>query len=77
MYVQKTWGISMKRVEALSKYVKRIIETPSDATTIYGVALLLPEADEPITTGNNGRIQGANTVSTPAINEMTRKVMTI
>lgn len=62
-------------VEALRMYVNRIMEIPSDATTMYGVALLLPDADDPITTGKSGRMHGANTVSTPAINEIARNVM--
>jgi hypothetical protein len=74
-YFQKSGGTEMKAVEALSKNVKRIIEMPSEATTIYGVALLRPEADDPITTGKSGRMHGANTVSTPAINAIARKVI--
>ena len=52
-----------------------MIESAKDDTTIYGVALLLPEADDPMTTGNSGRMHGAKTVSTPAINAIARKVI--
>jgi len=52
-----------------------MIEIPNDATTIYGVALLRPDADEPITTGNSGRIHGAKTVKIPAMNEMSKRVI--
>lgn len=74
-YVQKLCGIEIKAVDAFNKNVKRIIDAPSEATTIYGVALLRPDADDPITTGNSGRIHGAKTVSTPAINAIAKKVI--
>ena len=67
----------MKAVEILSRKVKTIIDTAKDATTIYGVALLRPYADDPITTGRSGRIHGASTVRTPAINAIAKKVMLI
>lgn len=73
--VQNVCGMEIKAVEAFSRNVKRIIDAPSEATTIYGVALLRPDADEPITTGNSGRMHGANTVRTPAINAIAKKVM--
>jgi hypothetical protein len=59
----------MKAVEAFRRYVKRIIDIANEPTTIYGVALLLPDAVDPITTGNSGSMHGAKTVSTPATNE--------
>jgi hypothetical protein len=65
----------MNAVDILSKKVKTIIEIAKDDTTMYGVALLLPEADDPMTTGRSGKIHGANTVSTPAINAIARNVM--
>ena len=65
----------MNAVDTFSRNVKRIIDTPSEATTIYGVALLRPEADDPITTGSNGRMQGAKTVSTPAKNAIAKNVI--
>ena len=65
----------MSAVDTLSRNVKRIIEAPSEATTIYGVALLRPDAEDPITTGNSGRMHGAKTVSTPAINAIARNVI--
>ena len=74
-YVQKACGTVINAVEALSRNVKMIIDTAKDATTIYGVALLLPDADDPMTTGSNGRIHGASTVRTPAINAIARNVM--
>ncbi len=67
----------MKAVEAFRRNVKIIIDTAKDATTIYGVALLRPEAEEPITTGSNGKMHGAKTVRTPAINAIAKKVMLI
>ena len=74
-YVQNACGTDMKAVEAFRRNVKTIIDTARDATTIYGVALLLPDADDPITTGSKGRIHGAKTVRTPAINAIARKVI--
>lgn len=62
-------------VEALRRYVKKIMDKAKEPTTTYGVTLLLPEADEPTTTGKSGKMHGASTVSTPAINETARKVM--
>ena len=74
-YVQNACGIVMNAVETFSTNVKRMIDNPSEATTIYGVALLRPVADEPITTGSKGRIHGAKTVSTPAINAIAKNVI--
>lgn len=65
----------MKAVLTLSRKVKMIIDTPKLTITMYGVALLRPLAPAPITTGNNGKIHGAKTVSMPAKNEITRNVM--
>ena len=65
----------IKAVEALSANVKRIIDTASEPTTTYGVMRLLPDADEPITTGMIGKIHGAKTVRIPAINETIRSIM--
>jgi hypothetical protein len=65
----------MNAVDILSKKVKTIIESAKDDTTMYGVALLLPDADDPMTTGNSGRMHGAKTVSTPAIKAIARKVI--
>ena len=50
-------------------------EAESEATTTYGVALLLPEAETPITTGSSGKIHGASTVSTPAAKDIRRNVI--
>jgi hypothetical protein len=74
-YIQKLCGIEIKAVDAFSRNVKRIIDAPSEATTIYGVALLRPDADDPITTGNSGSMHGASTVRTPAIKAIARKVI--
>lgn len=60
----------MRDVENFRRKVKRIIETEREATTTYGVNLLLPEAALPTTIGRRGRMQGAKTVNAPAINEM-------
>lgn len=52
-----------------------MIESESEPTTTYGVHLLLPEADEPTTTGKSGKMHGASTVNIPAINETMKRVM--
>ena len=65
----------MNAVDTLSKNVNNMIDKPRDATTMYGVALLLPEAEEPMTTGKSGNMHGASTVSTPAIKAMARNVI--
>ena len=67
----------MNAVDAFRRYVNAIIESASEATTTYGVSRLLPEADEPITTGNSGKTHGAKTVNTPAKNEIIRNVILI
>lgn len=67
----------MKSDDTFNKKVKRMMDTPSEATIMYGVALLRPEADEPTTTGSNGKMHGAKTVSTPAMNEISRNVINI
>lgn len=75
IYVQTSCGNMINTVETLRRYVKSIIEIANDVTTIYGVALLLPDAEDPITTGSNGKMHGANTVRIPAINDRVRNVM--
>ena len=74
-YVHTAGGIMISAVEALRRNVKTIIESPSEATTMYGVARLRPEADEPTTTGSSGKMHGARTVSIPARNEIPRRAM--
>ena len=74
-YDQNCGGTIMSAVDTFRRKVNRIIETPKDATTMYGVHRLLPDAEEPITTGKRGRMHGASTVSTPAINETMRNAM--
>ena len=74
-YFQNSGGTMMSAVENLRRYVKRIIESARDPTTIYGVHLLLPVVEVPMTTGRSGKIHGARTVRTPAMNEMARSVM--
>ena len=59
----------MNADEAFKAKVKIIIESASDPTTINGVNRLLLVAEEPSTTGNNGKIHGARTVKTPDIND--------
>jgi hypothetical protein len=76
-YVQKLDGIVIKAVLTLRRNVKIIIDAPKLAITIYGVALLRPVAPAPITTGNNGKMHGAKTVSIPAKNEITKNVILI
>jgi hypothetical protein len=68
-YVQNSGGTIIKIVENLSTKVKTIIDSASEATTMYGVRRLRPDAVEPKTTGKTGNIQGARTVRMPAINE--------
>ena len=48
-----------------------MIERAREPTTTYGVDLLRPDSEEPITTGRSGKMQGARTVNIPAMNETT------
>ncbi len=52
-----------------------MIDTESEAITIYGVYRLRPIRDEPITTGSIGSMHGASTVSDPAKNAISNNVM--
>ena len=65
----------MKAVLTLRRKVNIIIDAPKLAITMYGVALLRPVAPAPITTGSNGKMHGAETVSIPAKNEITKNVI--
>ena len=76
-YVQKYGGTIMSDVENFNKNVKRIIETESATTTTYGVSRLRPVAELPTTIGNSGKMQGAKTVRTPAINEISKNAITL
>jgi hypothetical protein len=75
MYPHTYDGIEIKAVDAFKRYVKSRIESASDPITINGVALLRAPTLLPTTTGNRGKMHGASTVSTPAINEMKSKVI--
>ena len=72
--VQTKAGTVINTVEALRINVNRMIDPAKDATTIYGVKRLRPVADAPITTGNNGKMHGANTVSMPDRNDTRSRV---
>lgn len=76
-HFQKDSGTPMRTVEALRSSVKRMSETPSEATMTKARRLLaLPPSIEPPTmTGKRGRTHGASTVKTPATNEISRSVM--
>ena len=76
-HFQKSCGISISNVLALSSSVKRIIESASEVTTTKSLLLLKVESvrDLPTITGNKGSMHGASTVNTPATNEMMRSVM--
>ena len=54
-----------------------MIEIASEPTTTYGVDLFRRATEDPITTGNNGKIHGASTVSTPARNEIMSSVIAV
>src|SRR3989344_3369783 len=72
---KKSGGTIISAVENFMRYVKRIIESERDPTTMYGVHLLLPVAEVPITTGSRGKMHGARTVRTPAMNETAKRVI--
>jgi len=75
--VQKIGGILIKSVVALSKSVDN--KTEQDKELITTIALFDsprdPASAAPMTTGKNGKIQGASTVKTPARTEMTKKII--
>ena len=74
MYVHTSGGTITNAVETLSMKVNAMTESAKDPTTTYGVHLLRPAADEPMTTGSNGKMHGAKTVKSPAMNATTRNV---
>src|SRR3989344_9515522 len=51
------------------------MEHAKDPITMHGVHRLLPEADDPITTGSIGKTQGVSTVKTPAMNATIKNAM--
>jgi hypothetical protein len=61
--------MSIKIVEALSKSVKIIIETRSEAMIIYGLFLSSDRALLPSISGKTGNTQGAKIVNTHAKND--------
>ncbi len=65
----------MNAVDAFRINVNAMTESAKEPTTTYGVHRLLPEAEEPITTGNTGKMHGARTVRMPAKNETTRNAI--
>ena len=67
----------MKSVLALRSKVKAMTETPSETMIVRAFLLFHldspPDDSEPPTiTGSKGRMHGASTVRTPAINEIAR-----
>ena len=76
-HFQKSCGISINKVLAFSKRVKRIIDNPNEATTTKSLLLLRVESvsDLPTITGKSGSMHGARTVKTPAINEIISRIM--
>ena len=76
-HFQKSCGISINKVLAFSKRVKRIIDKPKEVTTTKSLLLLNVESvrDLPTITGKSGSMHGASTVNIPAINEMMRSVI--
>jgi hypothetical protein len=70
-------GISIKRVLALRRSVKTITDIPRERMIVKAFFLLnlvVPPSESvpPTITGKSGRMQGASTVRTPAINEIRR-----
>jgi len=76
-HFQKSCGMSINKVLAFSKRVKRIIDKPKEVTTTKSLLLLNVESvrDLPTITGKSGSMHGASTVNIPATNEMMRSVM--
>jgi hypothetical protein len=71
-------GILIKRVLTFKSKVKIITDTPRDkmivkAFFLFNVPIPPFESEPPIITGRSGKIHGASTVRTPAINEMKSK----
>jgi len=75
IYPQTYGGMAIKAVDALRRYVKSRIESAREPMTMNGVALLRAPTLLPITTGKSGKIHGASTVSTPAMNETMSSVI--
>jgi hypothetical protein len=75
MYVHTCCGTMTNALDAFKRYVKRIIDSASEPTTIYGVERRPPCAEVPTTTGKRGSMHGARTVSTPAMNEIISSVI--
>lgn len=73
--VQKTWGMSMRRDEALSSSEKTTMLSASEPVTISGFHGFLDPAVLPIITGSKGKTQGANIVRAPARNDVPSKTV--
>ena len=66
----------MRAVEPFKIRVKMNTETDNAAIMTNGLFLFAASVTlDPSTTGKRGRTHGASMVSTPAINEMMKKVM--
>ncbi len=75
-YCQNVGGMLIKTVATFRIKVKRMTETVREAVITYGFSFdLTSETELPMITGSNGSTQGASTVSIPAINEISKKVI--
>ena len=73
--LQNAGGISIRIVDARSKYVNSRIERAREPITTSGLRQFLLPALLPIMTGNIGSTHGARMVSAPAIKESNSKVI--
>jgi hypothetical protein len=71
---QNCGGTAIKSVLTFNIHVKKSTETPKDTMIVNAFLLctLPPLREPPTIMGNSGSTQGANTVSTPARNEIKR-----
>ena len=73
-------GILMNTLLTFRSNVKMITESPSEIEIVYARLRPLPSPDPsvmepPTMTGKSGKTHGASAVSTPAINEMRKRIM--
>jgi hypothetical protein len=74
---QNIWGIEMNKVVVFRRSVNMITDTESDPITVIARLDICfsPASEAPITIGNNGNMQGATTVNTPAKIAMRKKII--
>jgi hypothetical protein len=77
MFFQTCWSMLISSVEPFSNRLKNVKDTTNDNSIIITLLRSLDVLDVPTIMGNNGRTQGARTVSMPAKNEVINRIILI